>query len=59
VRGGVLVRDGGQARGAGGVRGVDERAESVSGLAGPDRVRVALGGVCEVTQENAGSTAGG
>jgi hypothetical protein len=34
------VRDGGQALFAGGVRGMDEAAERICGLSGPDRVEV-------------------
>jgi hypothetical protein len=51
VRRGHLVRDGGQALVPGHVGGVDEGAQLTGGLGGPDRVRVALGGVLEVTQQ--------
>ena len=50
VPGDGFVRDGVQAMGAGQVRLVDEGAQRVRGLAGPDRVRAGLGGVLQITQ---------
>ena len=51
LRGG-LVGDGGQALVAGQVGGVDQGAQgSRRDLAGPDRVRVGLGGVLKITQQ--------
>lgn len=46
--GGRLFGDGGQALGAGQVRGVDEGAQLAGDLAGPDGIRVGLGGVFEI-----------
>ncbi len=43
--------DGGQALVAGEVRGVDEGAQGIGGLAGPDRAGVGLGGVFEVPEQ--------
>ena len=51
VSGVVFVRDGGQFLAAGGVRGVDESAESVRGLTRPERVRVLLGGILQIAQD--------
>src|SRR5271157_1013567 len=51
VPGGQLVRDGGQALVAGHVGGVDKGAQLTGDLGGPDRVRVGLRGVLEVTQQ--------
>ena len=48
---GRLGGDGGQALVAGQVRLVDEGAEGLCDLAGPDRVRVGLGGVFEITEQ--------
>jgi hypothetical protein len=50
VRGSVGVRDGGQALLAGQVGGVDEGLQRLSSLDGPDRGRVALGSVSQITQ---------
>src|ERR1019366_6648588 len=57
-RRGDVVRDGGQALGAGGVRGVDQALQRLGDLDGPVRVRVGLGGVLAVADQ-VGSTAGG
>ena len=43
---------------AGLVRGVDEGAERVRGLAGPDGVRVGLGGVLQIAQQVSPRSAG-
>ena len=48
---GQLARDGGQALVAGHVCGVDQAAEGTGDLAGPDRVRVALGGVLQIAEQ--------
>ena len=48
---GHLARDGGQALVPGHVGGVDQAAQRPGDLAGPDRVRVGLGGVLKVTQQ--------
>ena len=45
----AVCRDGIQALGACQVRLVDEGAQVRRGLAGPDRVRVGLGGVLKIT----------
>ena len=55
VSGDRVVGDGGQSLAAGGVRGVDEGAQLVGDLAGPDRVRVRLGGVLKVAQQVLGA----
>ena len=59
VSGGGVVRDGGQALVAGEVRGVDQGAQGVSDLAGPDRAGVGFGGVCKITEQVSCSTADG
>ena len=51
VRGFGVVRDGGQALVAGEVRGVDQGAQRVSDLAGPDRGGVGLGGIFQVPEQ--------
>jgi hypothetical protein len=48
VPGGAVCRDGIQALIPGQVRGVDEAAQRVCGLPGPDRVRMGLGGVLKI-----------
>ena len=53
-----LAVDGGQALVTGQVRLVDEAAQPAGDLAGPDRVRVGLGGVLDVA-EQMGCTTGG
>jgi len=50
VRGGVSVRDGGQALLAGQVGGVDHGLQRLSSLDGPDRAWVSLGSVSKITQ---------
>ena len=48
---GHLAGDGGQALVPGYVGGVDQAPQRPGDLAGPDRVRVGLGGVLKVTQQ--------
>jgi hypothetical protein len=48
---GHLFGDGGQALAAGQVGGVDQAAQGLCDLAGPDRVRVGLGGVLDVPEQ--------
>ena len=55
----VSSGDGGQALVAGEVGLVDEAAQLVGDLAGPDRVRVGLGGVFKVAQQVLACRAGG
>src|SRR5512135_754443 len=55
VPGGQLVRDGGQPLVAGDVGGVDEGPQLPGDLAGPDRVRVGLRGVLDVSQQVGGA----
>ena len=51
LRDGLVERDSGQAPVAGGVRGVDQGAEALRDLAGPDGIRVALGGVLNIPED--------
>ncbi len=55
VFGGAVGGDGVQALVAGQVRLVDEGAQGVRGLAGPDRIRVGLGGVLEIPEDVGGA----
>jgi hypothetical protein len=51
VPGDRVIGDGGQSLAACEVGGVDEGAQFAGDLRGPDRVRVGLGGVLQVTQQ--------
>ena len=59
VLGGHVGGDGGQALVAGQVGGVDEAAQGLCDLAGPDGLRVGLGGVLEVPEQVLACKAGG